>query len=383
MLRVITLPNSKSLIIRKLMIDYVLTGTVGEVSSFESDDVMVVQHALQRVRERHPADDCTVVDVHDCGAAYRFMMALLAVSEGRWLLTGSQRLLERPIEELVSVLRTAGGCVAPTTNGWLIDGRALRADTLSVDCRRSSQFASALLLIAPKLGLKELRLVPEVQNSVSYVNMTRNFLPWPVAIPGIAPVLKPIGGLADWSSALFVYSWSLLHPKEECFMPNLTLSSVQGDSVVAEWFEELGVVSVQESGGVRVRAVTRPGEKARIFDVADHPDVVPVMAALACLLAADFTFVHTRNLTFKESNRSSALKEQLSRFGYVDCQEDSIRIKGRDRALWPRPPYGFKTYNDHRLAMSFLLFGADAELDSTDCLRKSWGDRYQEVLKMR
>ena len=108
------------------------------------------------------------------------------------------------------------------------------------------------------------------------------------------------------------------------------------------------------------------------FDVADHPDVVPVMAALACLLPADFTFLHTSNLRYKESDRVGELAVQLSPFAEVECRDDSLRIVGRARALWPQPPYAFRTCHDHRLAMAFLLFGPDALPDDLACLGKSY-----------
>lgn len=386
MFQTISLPNAKSLIIRQLVAHFVQCGEVMQVAAEESSDVLVTYDALVRIREAllHPHGDAPVViDVRDCGTAYRFMMALLSVTEGQWLLTGTERLLLRPMEELVATLQQIGADIKRVGNGWLIEGWPLHAETLTIDCTRTSQFASALLLIAPKLHLQQLHLKPAEVGSVPYINLTLSCIDYPVKVPGLPCSRLPLGGVGDWSSALFVYAYACLHPEDSFLLERLTLNSAQGDSVIAQWFESLGVTSQQKEDGVLVQADSQAGRRVATFDVADHPDVVPVLAALACLLPADFHFLHTRNLAFKESDRSAALATQLSSFAEVDYQEDTLTIKGLAREKWPVPPYRFCTLNDHRLAMAFLLFGADAELDSIDCLCKSWGKRYGNVLKLR
>lgn len=386
MQHLISLPNSKSLIIRNLVAHFVRYEEVLPVQDDESNDVLVTYNALVRVREarcNREVSSPVVIDVRDCGAAYRFLMALLSVTPGQWLLTGTDRLLNRPMDELVAVLRTVGANIERLDNGWRIVGRNLKAETLTVNCSRTSQYASALLLIAPKLQLRRLSLHPAEIGSQSYINLTRSCMDHPVEVPELTVERLPLGGVGDWSSALFFYAYACLHPTESFLLENLTLQSAQGDSVIARWFECLGVVSEQRETGVWLSATPTNGRVQATFDVADHPDVVPVMAALACLLPADFRFVHTRNLAYKESNRTEALHEQLSPFADIDYQEDEFRISGKERGRWPVPPYQFRTMNDHRLAMAFLLFGADAELDSVGCLQKSWGKRFESVLKLQ
>jgi 3-phosphoshikimate 1-carboxyvinyltransferase len=166
---------------------------------------------------------------------------------------------------------------------------------------------------------------------------------------------------------------ALLHPEDEYELVGLSLPSIQGDSVVAEWFASLGVTSRQTDRGVRVCRTSQTCAPARKFDMTDCPDLVPVMTALACLLPADFTFFHTQNLQYKESNRIKALHEQLLPFVEIfDIKEDNFRIKGKPKSDWLSLPHSFCTYHDHRLAMAFLLFGNDAILDDVKCLRKSY-----------
>ena len=373
MLKTVILPNCKSLLIRQMVLQYVYSGEVLGVSERESSDVQVTHRALEMIRKSTGSTEPTVIDVVDCGAAYRFMMALLSVTPGHWLLTGTPRLLERPVEELVEVLSGIGADIQRVSDGWLIAGKDLQADTLTVNCARSSQFASALLLISPIIGLKTLHIVPADAGSLSYVRMTLACLKEKVEVPLLPTIPGHLGMPGDWSAAVFWYAMALLHPEDEYELEGLSLPSIQGDSVVAEWFGSLGVTSIATDRGMRVCRTSQTCAPARKFDMTNCPDLVPVMTALACLLPADFTFFHTQNLQYKESNRIKALHEQLLPFSEIfDIKEDSFRIKGKPKSDWPSLPHSFCTYQDHRLAMAFLLFGNDAILDDVKCLRKSY-----------
>lgn len=372
MITTISLPRCKSIVIRQMVYHFVLTGEVLPVSENDCNDVCVTHHALNTI-SRHFGIGATI-NVEDCGAAYRFMMALLSVTPGSWRLTGTPRLLERPIAELKDVLDSIGAAILTTGNGWLIDGRDLSAETLMIDASRSSQFVSALLLIAPKLGLYTLHLKPAGVASSSYIYLTQSLTDNRVCIPELPGRKQVVGRVGDWSTALFWYAQAVLHPGREYELKDLSLCSAQGDAVVAGWFAELGVVSEETADGVRISAAAVQPEATMEFDVADHLDVVPVMAVLAGLLPADFTFLHTRNLAYKESDRGRHLAEQLAPFAEVIYREDSLRVVGRSRDKWPAAPYEFRTHHDHRLAMAFLLFGEQAALDDTSCLRKSWGN---------
>lgn len=361
------------MLIRQMVLQYVYSGEVLEVSERESSDVQVTHRALEMIRKSTGSTEPTVIDVVDCGAAYRFLMALLSVTPGHWILTGTPRLLERPVEELVEVLSGIGADIQRVSDGWLIAGKDLQADTLTVNCVRSSQFASALLLISTKIGLKTLHIVPSDAGSLSYVRMTLACLKEKVEVPLVPAIPGHLGMPGDWSAAVFWYAMALLHPEDEYELEGLSLPSIQGDSVVAEWFGSLGVTSIATDRGMRVCRSSQVCAPARKFDMTDSPDLVPVMTALACLLPADFTFFHTQNLQYKESNRIKALHEQLLPFSEIfDIKEDSFRIKGKPQSDWPSLPYSFHTYNDHRLAMALLLFGKDAILDDIKCLRKSY-----------
>jgi len=349
---------------------FVLTGEALPLHAGECDDVCVTHRALQTISGA--VGQGATIDVADCGAAYRFMMALLAVTPGKWFLTGTPRLLQRPVEGLCQALTAIGASLAREEKGWRIVGQTLSAETITVDARQSSQYVSALLLIAPKLGLRRLQMIPDSVPSKPYIQLTRLCIPDPVEIPGLPQPTGPLGRLGDWSAALFWYAKALLSPAKCYVLRDLSLSSAQGDAIVAEWFRMLGVRSAETEQGVSIVADPPIVGGSFRFDVADHPDVVPVMAALACLLPADFTFVHTRNLDHKESQRAVELERQLSPFATIERTDDQLRVVGKPRAEWPEPPYAFRTCHDHRLAMAFLLFGPEAHLDDLQCLSKSY-----------
>lgn len=374
MIHVISIPECKSIVIRKQFVHFVQTGRpLPLCHSVHCSDVETVNEALSALQQAKTlARPEAVIDVRDCGAAYRFMLPLLSATPGRWLLTGTERLLQRPVEELLVVLRSVGAFVERVPPGWRIEGKRLEAASLSVDCSRSSQFASALLLAAPLLGLKELH-IPAAATSLPYVTMTQACLPCPMTIPEYPYLHTPIGRHGDWSAAAFWYAMAMLYPQETFLLKNLSLDSVQGDAAVAKWFASMGVKSTEGETGVLVNAMKTPSGISRVFDMSDSPDLFPVMAALASLLPAEFRFLHTRNLQYKESDRTANLCVQLLPFSeYIANEEDSFSIKGKPRVHFPPQPWLFRTCQDHRLAMAFLLFGPDAKPDDVSCLRKSY-----------
>lgn len=378
----IELPNCKSILIRKLIARFVRTGEVSDVTGEECRDVLVTYRALCTIRDFSGSDQVVDVDVQDCGSACRFLTAVLAITAGHWRLTGTPVLLRRPIEELLNVLTNMGADIRSMSDGLLISGKPLVAHELTIDCTRSSQFASALLLIAPRIGLRRLHIQPADFRAQGYVQLTQICTDYAVDIPGLSTMHRSVGRLGDWSAAIFWYAWALLHPRDSYVLTNLSMHSAQSDCIVADWFNELGIKSVEVPLGVRIRSVRPRDARPKIYDVAEHPDAVPVMAALAVLLPADFTFLHTRNLRYKESNRTAALVEQLQPFAeQITTEEDSLRVVGKSRHSWPAGPYHFNTRRDHRLAMAFLLFGRDVLLDDSACLCKSYPRALQDIVE--
>lgn len=356
-----------------MITSYVRCGEIPTVTDQDCHDVLIVHRALCTLAEAvhtQTAERC-IVDVEDCGAAYRFLLPLLAVSSCRSLLTGTPRLLQRPVKPLVKALHEIGADIQKEENGWLVNGKSLKAKEMSLDARLSSQMASALVLVAPLLELKTLHLIPLQISSLSYLQMTLACTQdYPVEIPGVTIPNTSIGALGDWSAALFWFAHARLHPENEYSLSPLSIKSIQGDSVIYQWFKELNISISIDSLSVNVHAEPLSEKPKMVLDVQHCLDTVPVMAALAALLPADITFQNVNNLQYKESDRLHALAEQLSPYAEITLSDNTLRINGNGTPKEASPH--FDTHHDHRLAMAFLLFGPSAVLNDTVCLRKSY-----------
>ena len=398
----IQLPYNKSLRIREIVSEFVSQGRLPFVSDGDCHDVEIVCRALQTLTAGFvetqnfasqqigkPLVHPVVVDVEDCGAAYRFLMPLLVATPGRWLLTGTPRLLQRPIQPLVDVLRGIGADIERVEAGWLIKGKnGTNTDNelaLTIDATQSSQLASALVLAAPLLGLKTLCLATTDIPSLPYLQMTLACTrDWPVTIPGLEVPEIPIGAPGDWSAALFWFAYARLHPENQYSLSPLTLDSVQGDSAIVQWFRMLNMsvsgtdtefcrdakFCVSTPPCIEIHAEPLNEMPKMVLDVRDNLDTVPVMAVLAALLPADITFLNVHNLRLKESDRLQAIVSQLQPFADIELKGEELHIVGKGCPADARPV--FDTHHDHRLAMAFLLFGPKASLNDTDCLRKSY-----------
>ena len=411
--------------------EFVLRGTLPPVSEGDCHDVEIVHRALQTLSEErvetqnfaslqigtqslHPV----VVDVEDCGAAYRFLMPLLALTPGIWLLTGTPRLLQRPILPLVDVLRGIGADIGRLEEGWLILGKhrcsvetqciaSLQRDnsivrpvetchgaslqsgetdtnsgdglSLTIDASQSSQLASALVLAAPLLGLRTLHLTTTEIPSLPYLQMTLACMrDYPVTVPGVSILKKNIGASGDWSAALFWFAYARLHPENQYSLSPLTLDSIQGDSVICQWFNMLNLVISTKDLSVEIHAEPLIEMPKMVLDVRGNLDTVPVMAVLASLLPADITFQNVHNLRLKESDRLQAIVTQLQPYADIELKGEELHIVGKGCPADACPV--FDTHHDHRLAMAFLLFGPNATLNDTDCLRKSYLGLLKDLL---
>ena len=386
MLYNIQLPYNKSLRIREKVSEFVLRGTLPPVSDTDCHDVFVMHRALRTiadVSQTEQTGNTTVIDVEDCGAAYRFLMPLLALTPGNWLLTGTPRLLQRPILPLVDVLRGIGADIERVEDGWLIKGKndanTDNGSALTIDATQSSQFASALVLAAPLLGLKTLHLTTTDIPSLPYLQMTMHYMrDYPVTVPGVSLPDMPIGAPGDWSAALFWFAHARLHPENQYSLSPLSLDSIQGDSVIYQWFKKLNIVISTKDSSIIIHSEPLKETPEMVLDVRGNLDTVPVMAALASLLPADMTFQNIQNLQYKESDRLHALVAQLRPYADIKLSDNDLHVVGKGCPSDAHPV--FDTYHDHRLAMAFLLFGPNATLNDTDCLRKSYPGLMRDLL---
>lgn len=353
----ITLPASKSESNRALMIA-AYGGFMPDFQNLsESKDTRVLLKALrglppidsianpQPYTRNDIGGDPRLIDIADCGTAARFLTTFLACREGNWILTGSERMKQRPIAPLVNCLRDLGADIQYIEKeGCLplqIVGKPISGGKVQIEMSQSSQFASSLLMAAPTWtqGL-EMELLGEL-SSLPYLEMTlaimRHFGA-KVDHEGRTVLVKPksyqpnvFAIEADWSAASYWYEMAALSEECEIRLRGLSLSSMQGDTVIVDWMRQLGVGTFLENDAVVLRKI--PFEKRPLtFDFSAHPDLYPTMAATCFGLKMDAQFTGLDNLSIKESDRVEAMQTELAKLG--------------------NHPLRFSAHNDHRIVMA-------------------------------
>lgn len=353
----ITLPSSKSISNRTLILN-ALSGCPQDIQNLsDCDDTEVLVKALG-------FEECDF-DIKAAGTAMRFLTALLATKEGNWTITGTERMKNRPIKLLVEALRSVGGRIEYMEKEGFpplrIHGSQLQGGKISMAGNVSSQYISALLMIAPlmKNGLT-LQLKGEVV-SKPYIHLTIELMKifgvdaeWNGATIDIHPQsYKPVSFTveSDWSAASYWYEIAALS-KVEITLKGLFENSLQGDSAVARLFEPLGINTVFTAGGVILKQADRQTQTME-YDFEDEPDLAQTFVTTCCLLNIPFHFTGLQSLKIKETDRIEALKNELRKLGYLleDSNNSILTWDGKRCEAEATPT--IKTYEDHRMAMAF------------------------------
>lgn len=369
----VVLPASKSESNRALMIA-AYGGFAPDFQNLsDSGDTMVLSEALRKAQSGE-----SIIDIADCGTAARFLTTYLACHEGNWLLTGTDRMKQRPMAPLVEALRSLGADIQYVENdGCLplhIKGKTISGGKVQMDTTRSSQFASSLLLAAPMWpqGL-EMDLVG-LLSSVPYFQMTLAMMRHFGAeceLQGERVVVSPkpyeLMGFAvdpDWSAASYWYEMAAFSEECEIRLHGLAGHSIlrldsgtaklQGDAVIAEWMMHLGVGTFVDGNDIVLRKI--PFEKRPLsFDFFDHPDLYPTLAATCAGLHMEACFTGLDNLHLKESDRVEAMQQELAKLG--------------------EPEIHFCAHGDHRIVMALaplsMLVGPVA-FDHPEVVAKSY-----------
>lgn len=356
----VRLPASKSISNRLLILNALAKkpGTIRNLS--ESDDTQVLLRALDNPSE--------VIDIGHAGTAMRFLTAFLSIREGNHKLTGSERMQNRPIKELVDALSSLGAAISYTgKEGYpplSIKGRSLKGGGITIDSSISSQYISALMMIGPLMqkGLK-IHLQKDMVSS-SYISLTSDImleLGIPVIFSGNTiqiPYHEIIGRdilvEADWSAASYWYAMAALSEKVELEIEGLFKESYQGDSILPELFAGFGVLTEYYPGGIRLKRTERTIRELN-FDFRENPDLAQTMVVLCGLLDIPFQFSGTVTLKIKETDRVLALRQEMGRLGIlldVDPDGSWIRWDGKNKVEKESSPC-ILTYQDHRMAMAF------------------------------
>ncbi|MCD8202593.1 MAG: 3-phosphoshikimate 1-carboxyvinyltransferase [Prevotella sp.] len=363
----IDLPASKSISNRALIIHALSKGDIMPDNLSDCDDTEVIINALKNMPE--------TIDIKAGGTAMRFMTAYLAVTSGEHVITGTERMKQRPIGILVDALRFLRADINyEGVEGFpplRIKGRKLWGGHIEIPGNVSSQFISAILMIAPVLsrGLN-LKLTGDIV-SRPYIDMTlcimRDFgaeVEW-TSSNTIMVSPKPYESRKyfienDWSAASYWYEVVALSKDEdiEVRLTGLMDGSQQGDSSVKYLFNMLGIKTIfktREKGKPTIVTLKKFERKlARLdYDFINQPDMAQTFVVCCALLGVPFRFTGLASLKIKETDRLEALKTEMRKLGYL------LKDNGRDELSWdgerckPMPDAAIDTYEDHRMALAF------------------------------
>ena len=386
----VRLPASKSISNRVLILDALSGHQVDLQNLSDSDDTRVLRQFLQSPVRR--------VDVGLAGTAMRFLSAFLAARQGTWELTGSPRMCQRPMAPLVEALNALGarvGYVAtPGCPPLRIEGMPLAGGEIEMPASVSSQFVSALMMVAPGMrrGLV-LHLAGKVV-SAPYIRMTGQVMhefgiemdmrPASIRIPPQAYRAPRVFRVEpDWTAASYFYELLAVARDGAVALPGLQPGSLQGDAVQVGLWERLGVRTRWTGYGV---CLEKQPFRLEAFaqDFTAMPDLVPSFAVACCLLDVPFVFTGVETLRWKETDRLAALVAELARLGYVlHADESSLRWDGDycPPSLSPE----IHTYGDHRMAMAFapaLCCYPEVTLRQPEVVAKSFPCFWQEWEKI-
>lgn len=380
--------SNRALLLQALFPDM----TIGNLAI--ADDTRIFQKALLNMSP--------LFDVHHAGTAMRFLTAYFATQRGVDLtLLGSERMCQRPIGVLVEALRALGADITYTQNEGYpplrIRGRALKGSQVSLRGDVSSQYASALLLIAPSLpnGLT-LNLTGEI-TSLPYLQMTVRFLQYMLGedkayfLNQQTIVVQPCDELlhdhwqveSDWSSASYWYSCvALSKVGTKLKLSHFKQDSLQGDSALQKLYIPLGVHTHFEGTTITIEKVSQPTTTHYRAHLNDTPDIAQTIA-VTCLglgIGATLTGLHT--LKIKETDRLQALKNEMEKLqATVHITDDTLQLApcaelGRGVSI--------STYNDHRMAMAFapLLLKTDFQIADKEVVSKSYPNFWDDFIEV-
>jgi 3-phosphoshikimate 1-carboxyvinyltransferase len=357
----IDLPASKSISNRVLLLN-ALCATPGRLSNLaQCDDTDAVLSALAQ-------PDASEVNIGAAGTAMRFLTAYFATREGREVvIDGTERMRQRPIGVLVDALRQLGADIEYVeAEGYpplKITGTRLHGGALTVSGSVSSQYITAILLIAPVIGGITLTIEGEIM-SRPYIDMTLALMArygvkaeWRenvIHVPAGEYTALDFTVEADWSAASYWWAMQAIVPQSRISLKGLEPQSLQGDSRIAELMSQMGVtgnwcgryLDLRSNGGVGCCCST-------FADLSGTPDIAQTLVVMLCLMGRPFRITGLRTLRIKETDRMEALRTELRKLGYV------VKVEGDDAISWHLETTAAEasphicTYHDHRMAMAF------------------------------
>ncbi|WP_420572037.1 3-phosphoshikimate 1-carboxyvinyltransferase [Kordia sp.] len=364
--------------------------TIANISN--SDDATLMQKALKSTD--------SIKDIHHAGTAMRFLTAYYATQNGQEItLTGSSRMQERPIKILVDGLQQLGADIQYTNNEGYpplqIKGQKLQGNQVNLDANISSQYISALLLIAPTLenGLTltlngKITSVPYIKMTLSLLNdlgVKTNFEGNTITVDRFEATqeAKAFTVESDWSSASYFYSLIALSGIGTTVqLSAYKQNSLQGDSCLAEIYTKFGVETTFQENTITLTKTREATQEIIKLDLKNAPDIAQTIAVTAFGLQLPCEMIGLHTLKIKETDRLVALKTELEKLGAsVDITDESLYLHIADSI---NKNIVIATYKDHRMAMAFapLALRAPIEIEKADVVSKSFPDFWKDLAKI-
>ena len=384
----ISLPASKSIVNRLLIIEAITGKKILDPKDISCGDTRVLAEAL--------SSQTTRKYIEQSGTAMRFLTAFLSIRKGEeFVLEGDERMSARPVGALVDALRCLGADIEYLQHeDYLpikIRGGSLHGGTIEIDGSQSSQYVSALMLIAPTLE-GGLRIIIRNPSSLPYILLTADVMRQmgvcvemtgsTLSIPQSEYCPKQISVEADFSAAVFWYALFIVSPRQTMELRNLTTESRQPDSRIVTIAHDFGVTThCSDSSLILGKESVRHIPKRVEYDLRHTPDIMPVLTVMCCMLGVEFVLSGLANLRIKESNRIGAMVKELAKCGYMlQATDDTVRWLPHLQTEITKP-VTIDTHSDHRIAMAFALLRKQRDITilSPEVVEKSYPDFWHDL----
>lgn len=382
------LPPSKSISNRALIIQALCQSKPKLLNLSQSSDTQSLVQALQTTSK--------TIDIGDAGTSMRFLTAYLSQQEGSYILTGSDRMKERPIGHLVEALNSIGADINYLEKDGFpplaINGKALEGGKVDISTSVSSQFVSALLLIAPtlkkglSLSLKgELLSKPYIKMTLDimrYFGIQSSWINNTIQVESQNYVSKDLKVESDWSALAFILQAMSIAKSAQVSISGLSKDSWQGDSYVLNLFEKFGLQYEFKDEKLYLKKLNKDLNGDYNVNLIDTPDLAQAYCCTLSALSKSAKIKGLNNLKLKESHRLKALHMELNKIGqHSRYSEDTIQLES---SVLHTPTESFDSHNDHRMAMCLAPFALlfDIKIKNIEVVNKSYPSYWEDLKKM-
>jgi 3-phosphoshikimate 1-carboxyvinyltransferase len=403
----IQLTGSKSECNRALIISALSTKLVKVENLSNAADTVTLNGILNKLgiesteqggESKLQTNNSELVDVGPAGTAMRFLSAYLSAKNGNFLLTGTERMKQRPIGILAEALKTLGADISYAENeGFpplnIVGPLNQKTEKVKIKGDVSSQYISALLMIAPVLPQGLTLEIEGELTSKPYVDMTLDMLSsvgiehqWQGNSISIKPQTFKAGTLVvepDWSAASYWYSIAALADEATISLPALKEKSLQGDSQIQKIMEIFGIQTRKTESGISIQSNEKATDAPEILDLKTCPDLAQTIVVIAAALGKNMAFTGLETLKIKETDRIAALQNELAKIGVTLTENNLVYTLNCDKLHFP-DKITIATYEDHRMAMAFAplaLLVKEVEIEEMQVVEKSYPYFWEDLKK--